>query len=246
MNIIAFIPARKNSKSIPNKNLKLLGGKPLICYSIEVALKCGLRTIVNTEDARIGGIAQFYGAEIMMRPSNLAKDDTSMFDVLRNEVPKIEPAPDLILLLQPTSPLRKRVHIKTAISYLTENIDEYDSLIAVEKVPEKYSPYAMILETPSGKGMIFRKLIELKEKVKSWFTGKKYIFSLSGFPISQRMTRRQDLPQTWLPSGDIYLFKTSNLKNGSIYGNKTMLYECEGSVNINTLDDWELAEQQIK
>lgn len=244
MEIIAFIPARKNSKSILNKNLKELGGKPLIVWSIDSAQKCGLRTIVNTDSKEIAGVSYERGVEVMFRPESLAKDTTSMFEVLRSEIPKITPKPDLILLLQPTSPFRQSVHIKSAISYLENNLDEYDSLISVEKVPEKYSPYAMIIEN-QGKKMLFRKLIGLKEKIISYFTGKKFVFNLSGFPLSQRMTRRQDLGQCWLPTGEIYLFKTSNLKSGSIYGRETMLLECEGSPNLNTLEDWKLAEQQL-
>jgi len=81
-----------------------------------------------------------------------------------------------------------------------------------------------------------------KEKIMSWFTCKKYVMNLSGFPISQRMTRRQDMEQCWLPDGAVYLFKSSNLKFGSIYGNNTMLLETEGTPNLNTLEEWELLE----
>jgi CMP-N-acetylneuraminic acid synthetase len=241
-NIIAFIPARIGSKSIPKKNLKDLGGKPLIVWSIQSAEKCGLRVIVNTDSEEIANVARGFGAEVMIRGDHLAKDETSMFEVLRHEIPKIEPKPDIVVLLQPTNPLRKKVHIKSALSYLQENPD-YDSVVSVERVPEKYNPYAMILE---NKRMIFRKLIGWKEKIQSWFTGKLYITNATGFPISQRMTRRQDLPQAWIPTGDFYIFKAENLKKGSIYGGNVMIYECEGSPNLNTLSDWEEAEKQIK
>ena len=240
-NLIAFIPARGGSKSIPNKNIKELGGKPLIVYSIESALKCGLRTIVNTDSLEIANIAKSAGAEVMMRSKHLAKDATSMFDVLRSEIPKT--GADYVLLLQPTSPLRKTTHIKIALSYFEEGLDKFDSLVSVERVPERYNPYAMILE---NKRMVFRKLIGWKEKIQSWFTGKKYVMNLSGFPISERMTMRQDLPQCWLPTGEIYLFKSENLKQGNIYGKEVMLYECEGSPNLNTLSDWEECEKLCK
>jgi CMP-N,N'-diacetyllegionaminic acid synthase len=183
----------------------------------------------------------------MMRPANLAQDNTPILKVLQNEIPKIEPKPDLVLLLQPTYFPIKTIRIKVALSYLQENPD-YHSLISVEKVPDKYSPYAMILE---NKRMVFRKLIGWKEKIKSWFTGKKYVMSLSGFPISQRMTRRQDLPQCWLPTGEIYLFRSENLKKGSIYGDNVLLLETNNDgVNINTPEDFikaqALVEQQNK
>lgn len=240
-NLVCFIPARGGSKSILRKNLKLLGNKPLIAWSINSAFKAGIqRVVVNTDDDEIAQVAKEYGAEVQRRPFNLGKDTTSMYEVLQSEIPKLKA--DLVLLLQPTSPFRKTTHIKTAISYFTNNLQEYESLISVEKVPEKYSPYAMILE---NKLMPFRKLTGLTEKLSSLLTGKKFKLSLSGYPISQRMTRRQDLPQAWIPTGEIYLFRAENLKHGSIYGKDTLLYECEGSVNINTAQDFLLAEQQL-
>ena len=220
MNIVAFVPARSGSKSIKDKNIKLLGGKPLLAWSIESAQKCGLQTIVNTDSKEYAKIAEEYGAEVMMRPVELGQDNTSMFELLKNEVPKIEA--DVILLLQPTSPFRELLHIKAAISYFTENLNKYDSLISVETVPEKYNPAQVIINTPSGKKMA------------------------SGVPISKRLTRRQDFPEAYIPDGSIYLFKASNLQEGSIYGKEVMLYENEGTLNINTEEDWSLAEQQIQ
>lgn len=247
MNIVAFIPARSGSKSIPDKNIKLLGGKPLIAWTIESAFKSGInRVIVSTDSENYAMVAKAYGAEVLMRPSHLAQDNTSTFDVLRSEVFKIEPLPDLVMLLQPTSPFREKVIVKSAISYLKENLKDYDSLISVERVPEKYNPYAVIIENQAGKGMLFRKLFGF-EKIKSWFTGKKYIGpNLSGYPINQRLTRRQDLPQAWLPDGAIYLFKTKNLKQGSFYGEKVMLLENKGTLNLNTLEEWKEAEKLIE
>jgi CMP-N-acetylneuraminic acid synthetase len=247
MNILAFIPARGNSKSIPGKNIKLLAGKPLIAYSIESAFKCNLPVIVSTDSLAIKMVSEKYGAKVMIRPDKLAKDDTAMIDVLKSEVLKINPSPEFVLLLQPTSPLRLTVHIKSAISYLENNLDRFDSVISVEKVPEKYNPYAMIMENKDNKIVIFRKLIRLKEKLESLFTGKKFVGPLlSGFPISQRMIRRQDLPQTWIPDGSIYLFKTENLLKGSMYGERVLLLETGGTINLNTLEDWNKLEEKIK
>lgn len=225
MNICTFIPARGGSKSIPKKNIKLLGGKPLIVWSIESSLKLGLRTIVSTDDEEIKKIAEENGAEVMYitpeeaKAKHIHQDDSSMFEVLKNEVPKIDPNPDIILLLQPTSPLRKKTHIKTAISYLTENLDKYDSLISVEKVPEKYNPSQVIINTAGGKKMA------------------------TGVPISKRLTRRQDFLEAWTPTGSIYLFKASNLEQGNFYGKEVSLLETEPQININSQADWEKAEK---
>lgn len=250
-NIIAFIPARAGSKSIPGKNIKELGGKPLIAYSIEKAIACGIeRVIVNTDGEDIAKVAREYGAEVMMRPSELAQDDTSMYQVLKSEIPKIEPLPELVMLLQPTSPFRKKIHIKIAISLLTSNFDKYDSLISVERVPEKYNPAQVIISIPShGKKVILGKLITWEQKLKSFFTGIKYHNPplLQGYPIFQRLTRKQDYPEAWIPTGSIYLFKTENvIKHGSIYGERVMLLETESEININSPEDWEKAELWLK
>lgn len=243
-NIVAFIPARGGSKSIPKKNIKLLGDKPLIAYSIQSAIKLGLRTIVNTDSEEIAKVAKDYGAEVMMRPTSLAGDKTSMFEVLKNEVPKISPIPELVLLLQPTSPLRGSVHLKHAISYAVNSLENYDSLVAVEQVPEKYNPAQVIIGTQNGKGMVMGKTP--MGKIAAFFLGMRYTKpSLIGVPIASRLTRRQDFPEAWIPSGSIYIFKTSNLEKGSMYGDRVMLYESESTTNINEPEDWELAEQEL-
>lgn len=218
MNIVALIPARSGSKSIPGKNIKLLGEKPLIAWTIESAFNAGIqRVIVSTDGEEIAKVAREYGAEVLERPTELAGDETSMFEVLKNEVPKIDPLPEIVVLLQPTSPFRERVHIKAAISLLSGNLDKYDSLISAERVPEKWNPAQVIVSTALGHRMA------------------------NGTPISQRKTRRQDFQECWVPTGSIYAFKTSNLDKGSIYGEKTLILETDGTLNINGPEDFEEA-----
>jgi N-acylneuraminate cytidylyltransferase len=219
--MISFIPARSGSKSIPDKNIKLLGNRPLIAYTIETSLKCGFRTIVSTDSEEYAKIAREYGAEVLMRPPELAEDDTSMYQVLKSEIPKIDPIPEIVVLLQPTSPFRKTIHIKNMLSFFLAN-SEYDSAISVEKVPEKFNPAQVLIQTPLGSRMA------------------------NGAPISNRKTRRQEFPNAFVPTGEIYIFKTSNLEKGNFYGENTMLYEKEPATNINSLEDWAEAEKQIK
>ncbi len=221
MNIICFIPARSGSKGIPDKNIKDLGGKPLLAYTLESALNCGLKTIVNSDSEKYLEIAKGYGVEIMLRPKELAQDSTSMFEVLKNEIPKIDVVPEIVVLLSPTVPFRKSIIIKSAISYFLNSLGEYDSLITVQRVPNEYNPSQVIIQTPTGLKMA------------------------DGRNIPNRLTRRQEYPAAYVTSQGIYIFKTSNLEKGSIYGEKTMLLECDKSIDINTMDDFLEAEKYL-
>lgn len=228
MNIISFIPARGGSKGIPRKNIRPLGDKPLIAYSIEVSLACGLRTIVNTDDSEIANIAREYGAEVMeitpeeARERGIHQDESGMYQVLKSEIPRIDPLPELVLLLQPTSPFRNPEHIRMAIEKLILDIDKYDSIVSVEHVPEKYNPAQVIIQTATGARMA------------------------SGVPVAERIKRRQDFPEAYTPTGSIYLFKVSNLDKGSIYGERVTLLETEPTININDMSDWEAAEAYLQ
>ena len=214
--MICFIPARGGSKSIPNKNIKLLGGKPLIAYSIELGLQVCLRVIVSTDSKEIAQVAKDYGAEVLMREPELAQDDTSMFEVLRAQVPRIDPNEDDCLLLQPTTPFRDIDTVKSAIQWFEDR--HPDSLITVEEVPEKFNPAQVIVGT-------------LKDHTMA-----------DGRPIKDRLTRRQDFPKAFIPTGSLYIFKIKNLKHGSIYGTDVALFETEHTTNINTEADWLEAE----
>ncbi len=219
--LVAFIPCRSGSKSIPDKNIKELGGKPLIAWSIKSAFDSGIeRVFIDTDSEKYATIAREYGAEVLIRDPELAKDDTSMFQVLKNEIPRIDPLPEIVVLLQPTSPFRKTIQMKTAISFFLAN-PQYDSLISAEKIPEKYNPAQVIVKTITG------------------------IRMANGSPISQRLSRRQEFPEAWIPTGSIYIFKTSNLGKGNIYGENTMILETEPTININSQEDWDLVEKYL-
>lgn len=135
--ILAIIPARGGSKGIPRKNVRLIAGKPLIAHSIEAAKKAHMvsRVVVSTDDDEIARVGKEYGAEVIMRPKELAEDKTPMDPVLTHVVGVLEDegyVPDVVLLLQPTSPLRMAMHVNGAIEkFLTS---DNDSLISVFKI----------------------------------------------------------------------------------------------------------------
>lgn len=134
-NVIAVIPARGGSKGIPRKNVREIAGEPLIAHTIKAALgsKALSRTIVSTEHQEIAQVARECGAEIVIRPAELATDFAPTEPVLEHAVKHLEETEgyraNVIVLLQPTSPLRDSQHIDEALEAFFKN--DYDSLLSV-------------------------------------------------------------------------------------------------------------------
>lgn len=142
---LAIIPARSGSKGIKNKNIKDLSGKPLIYYTIKEAEKSKLinKVVVSTDSKKIAQIAIKFGVDVpFLRPKSLARDTTSMFPVIKHAVSFLEGVGekfDIIVILQPTSPLRTSRDIDRAIHKLMKT--RADSIVTV--CPVEYSPYWM-------------------------------------------------------------------------------------------------------
>jgi len=217
--IIAIIPARGGSKRIPRKNIKLLCGKPLIYYTIREALKSKhiSKTIVSTENEEVAKTSNEYSAEVIKRPIELAKDETPtidvIFHVLRAQAENFEPG--LIVLLQPTSPLRNAQDIDNAIELFLKN--DCESVVSVCEV--EHSPYWSF---------------EIENRYLKPIFGGKYL-----------NMRRQDLPKVYTPNGAIYVSTPEILrKYKSFYCSKTIPYIMppERSVDIDNEIDFMLAE----
>ena len=135
MKKIAIIPARSGSKGLPNKNILMLGNKPLIAYTIEAALKSNEfeRVIVSTDSLEYKYIAEKFGAEVFMRSEELSNDKASSFVVIEDVLNKIETTIDYFVLLQVTSPFRNENHIKESIEVFENSISEYDFLVSMQK-----------------------------------------------------------------------------------------------------------------
>ena len=134
---LAVIPARGGSKRLPRKNILDLHGKPLIAHSIEAGLQSAYidRVVVSSDDTEILNTAEMYGSNILKRPSVLASDAATTFDAVKHTIENVE-AYDYIILLQPTSPLRKSMHIDAAIELLElKNADAIISVCEVEHSP---------------------------------------------------------------------------------------------------------------
>ncbi len=126
--VLAIIPARGGSKSVPRKNIKLLNGKPMVYYSIEACEKSKYisRFVVSTEDAEIKEICESFGAEVINRPAELAQDETKTAPVMLQVVDELEKTgykADYIVLIQPTSPFRTADLIDRAYEHMLANTD---------------------------------------------------------------------------------------------------------------------------
>lgn len=222
LDIFAIIPARGGSKGLPRKNVLPLLGVPLIGYTIEAAKKSKYirRTIVSTDDKEIAEVSLKYGAEVpFIRPKELAGDNTSTNDVIEHVLNVLEKEdgklPDIICLLQCTSPLRTVSDIDNTIEKMLET--NSDSAVAVCEVES--NPYWTNI-----------------------FKGEKLEYFLEE---GKNITRRQDLPKIYEINGAVYVarvksflkYKTLETPNMTGY-----IMEKEKSIDIDTLIDFKMAE----
>ena len=188
MKILGIIPARGGSKGVPGKNIKLLGGKPLLQYTSDIALKSNLldKLVVSSDDDAIIEVAERLGVSApFKRPSDLATDKSPTLPVIKHALAyykNIGEEFDAICLLQVTSPFRTVDFLDNAIQKFIN--EAADSLISVQKVPHEYNPHWTFELNEEGNLKIA--------------TGEDIIIS-----------RRQDLPTTYHRDGSIYITKTS-------------------------------------
>ncbi|MFH2012804.1 MAG: acylneuraminate cytidylyltransferase family protein [Pseudomonadota bacterium] len=228
-NILAVIPARGGSKGIPRKNIFSLSGKPLIEYTFTAAKDSKLlnRIIISTDDYEIAEIGKRNGIDVpFMRPKELAEDDTPTLPVVKHAVEYLEKVngykPDIVILLQPTAPLRKSHHIDEALGLLINSPDA-DSVVSVTEVPHQYNPY-FIMKIEDG---------TLK------------FYNEGGI----KHTRRQNLPKVYSRNGAIYAFRLETLNNkNSLYGDICLPYvmSFEESANIDSSYDLKIAEMLLR
>lgn len=228
-NIICIIPARGGSKGVPRKNLREILGKPLIAYTIEAALNSGVidRVLVSTEDAEISDVAREFGAEVIVRPIELAGDKVTLepviVDVLEQLEKKESYIPDLISLIQPTSPLLKSEVIKKSVLKVLNN--ECDSCITAF-TPETYEWKWSISQEGSADSE----------------------FLLPEVPVTHRVVR-QDLPKVLHENGAFYVTRTELfLKHGHRWGGRVGAVQMteEDSVQIDSEFQLWFIEQILK
>jgi len=225
---LAVIPARAGSKGVPNKNIALLGGKPLISHTILTALESIFITdvVVSTDSEEIADVARELGLEIyFMRPAHLAQDTSLTAPVVAHAKKEMEAIKSYryqaIILLQPTSPFRTKVMIDEAITKLRNK--ECSSVVSVTDV-DGYHPFRM-------------------KRVDNGFLSN---FIDQGF---EDMRPRQVLPKVYIRDGAIYGINSDEFDRlGQLVTDrcKPIISSGESSINIDSLLDFQLAEYVLK
>ena len=226
MRLLAVIPARGGSKGIPRKNIYPLCGRPLIAYSIDAARQSRSvdRAIVSTDDAEIAEISRELGAEVRIRPAPLSQDDTPTRAVLEHVVAELAAehyAPDAVLTLQPTSPLRTVRHIDEAAALFGSD-PRADSLVSCIEVPHIFHPLSVMRRTAEG--------------------------YLEPFLPAPQPHRRQDKQTVFARNGAaIYITRTARLAE-YVFGGRLMPYpmDADSSIDIDTFEDLSVAERLLK
>ena len=222
--LLATICARAGSKGVPGKNIRTLLGKPLIAHTIGQAISSGLfeHVVVSTDSKDIAVIAKKYGAEVpFMRPKELATDTCSKWPAVRHALIECEKLYksrfDIIVDLDPTSPLRTVQDIKNCFKLLVEK----DAPNVITAMPARRSPYFNLIEVyPDGH-------VGLSKET------------------AQPVTRRQDSPPCYDMNASIYIWKRDVLmENDSIFLKSTALYVMpeERSIDIDHEIDFEFVE----
>lgn len=216
--ILAIIPARGGSKGVPRKNIKLLGGKPLIYYTLDAVkpLNTYIDICVSTDDIEIKDAVERYGIPVpFLRPEHLATDRASTADVLLHALQFYHEKGqdyDMMLLLQPTSPFRQSKHIEEALALFRENID------MVVSVKKSHAASVICCENVNG-----------------------YL----DVPLNSRALRRQDIPVYYEYNGAIYIINVASFrKTHSLVFAKRIKYLMDerSSVDIDSMVDFEYAE----
>ena len=224
--VLAVVPARSGSKGVPGKNIRLLGGRPLLAYTAESALASGVvdRLILSTDTDEIARVGRECGLEVpFLRPADLALDTTPMQPVIEHAVMNLEAkgwSPDIILVLQPTAPLRRPEHLASAVTQLHET--NADSVVSVVELPRHLSPdYVMRIE--DGRLVPF-------------------------LPEGAVVTRRQDARPAYVRDGTVYACRRDTLVvQRSLYGTncQPLVLSTSESLTIDSIDDWTEAEHRI-
>jgi len=231
MKVLGIITARGGSKGVPGKNLKLLGGKPLLAYTVEAAVDTAVdRLILSTDDPKIADAGRALGCDVpFMRPPELARDETPHLPVIQHAVRWLQEQQgylaDVVVTLQPTSPLRSAIDISGALRML--ELSGADSVVSVTEVSPHAHPMRMLRLDAQGLATLF----------------------VTGDPVRKRINHRQEMPRAIVMNGEVYACRTSVMfgDEASLYGNRVVAYPMpsDRSISIDSFEDWDEAEAAL-
>lgn len=213
-----LILARGGSKGIPDKNIKLLDGIPLIAYPILAAKKCKSITevYVSTDSDKIANVAEQYGAIVIKRPSKLAQDDSLDIDVFRHAYSLMD-NPDDIVHLRATTPMVSVEHIGYGIEFYNLHRNVCTSMRSAHKTTE--SAYKFF-----------------KTSGKFWIG----LFDIEGEYYNKG---RQELPATYKPNGCIDIVQSSVfMKTDSFHGDNILAFETPEMIEVDSIGEFEYLE----
>ena len=221
--VLGVVPARAGSKGVPGKNERLLAGRTLVARAADAARASGVvdRCVLSTDSERIAALGREAGLEVpFLRPAALAQDESPMQPVIEHALQEVEAdgfRPDVVLVLQPTAPLRTGRHLAEAVRLLEQT--GADSVVSVVEIPRHLSPqYAMRIAGTR----------------------------LAPFlPEGGAITRRQDVEPAYSRDGTVYAVRRDVLAlRHDLYGNdcRPLILPSSESVNIDSPEDWAAAE----
>lgn len=215
-NILGFIPARGGSIRIPKKNLRKLNGKPLVSYSIELALKSKLidKVVVSSDDEEILRVSKKYKAEVIKRPKKFATRNSKLDSGINHALGKLKKdnyVPKVVVVFQPTGPLRKLETVENAIKEFLTKGNNFDSLMPLHPI--------------SGKIGVLKK--------------GRYV------SVIKPGKQSHEVPDWYKECGTVFVFRPEVIASGKFYGDRIypfIIRSKKEALDIDNLDDFKLAE----
>ena len=222
--VLAIVPARGGSKGVPGKNVRPLAGRPLVEYTARAAADSGVidRIVLSTDSPEIAEVGRRAGLEVpFLRPAALSADDTPMLPVLQHALDVLEQGgwtPEIVVLLQPTSPLRTAAHIDAAVTLLEAS--GADAVVSVVEVPHRFNPVSVL--RMDG------------DRVAPWSPG-------------PAVTRRQDKPRLFARNGPAVLAVRTRVlvEERRLYGQDTRAISMTDAESVDIDTAWDLAVAEL-
>lgn len=226
--ILALIPARGGSKGIPRKNARAFLGRPLVAWAVDAALASGIcdRVVVSTDDEELAAISREAGAEVpFLRPPELAGDEVGTAAVAHHALDALVWDAEQVLVLEPTSPARRPVHVRDAALLLAR--PQVDSVASVSAVPHHHVPSKVLRLSESGT-----------------------LEGADGTPIAEMIHRRQDLETLYAFNGIVFGCRVELLHRDppTLWGGRVAAHVVDPryAIDLDRPEDWAPAEARVR